>query len=178
MFEVRRHKAVSTIISDFTSSWACHIILADVHICSDKVLSNRLRKGDEHRDTSQDNDAAVIARRDITDVLYLDARNNVMAVSAIVSLWLMPAWIRNERARASLVSTSKPPHVTQRRISARSRMIGAGFDKEMIYGYKYKKSNVEARERRKTKRDRYLFLARRRRAIIEYNNMCVTEIYK
>lgn len=59
-------------------------------------------------------------RRDITSVLYPDARNDVMAVNAIVSLWLMLAWIRNERARASLVSTSKPRGAVRRRICTRS----------------------------------------------------------
>lgn len=138
------------IMSHFTSSWVCHVILADVRICNDKVLSNRLRKDDGHRDTTQDNDArdaAVIARKDITDVLYLDARNDVMAVSAIVSLWLMPAWIRNEtRSCARESRFDIEANAMQIRISARSWLIVTGFDKEMIYGYKYKKKRMETRE--------------------------------
>lgn len=96
-----------------------------------------------HRKTTMRAMHAVIARRDITGVLYLDARNDVIAVGAIVSLWLMPAWIRNERARVSFRHRS---HAVRRRICTRSWMIVTGFDKEMIYGYRYKKARENTRD--------------------------------
>lgn len=62
-----------------------------MHVYISEALSNRLRKGDGHRDTSRDKhytrDVVVIARRDITGVpLYLEASSDVTEVSMIVSL--------------------------------------------------------------------------------------------